>query len=87
MLTFQIALYGVFRNCGVSSVTLHLPAASRVAQIKSQLGEQLAHDYPNFDAAGWLAAAVLANETRVLRDDEVLAESMHLAILPPVCGG
>lgn len=86
-MTLTISLFGAFRASGADYVVLDVPFGASVAEIKSALAVQMARDFPHFDAANALLNAVLADEVRVLNNDEVINSSKTLAVLPPVCGG
>lgn len=87
MITLHISLFGVFRNSGASSVTLNVPRGSSIIEVKQLLAAQMQRDYPDFASNALFETAVLANDKRVLHNDEQFLEPCTLAILPPVCGG
>lgn len=86
-MTLTISLFGAFRASGADFVALNVQMGATVADIKSALAVQMALDFPHFDSASALQNAVLADEMRVLNNDEVISSSKNLAVLPPVCGG
>jgi molybdopterin converting factor small subunit len=85
----ELRLFGAFRKYeGTAPVlTLEVPQGASVVTLKQILGKTLRQKFENFDEDVLISESAIADEHRILLDDEVLAPSSRLAILPPVCGG
>ena len=75
-----IRLYGAFRTYG-ESITFPLPSGASVQDVKAGLERALKAD------TALVGDSVLANDDTILGEDAVFTKDVHLAILPPVCGG
>lgn len=75
----NIRFWGAFRKFG-ESVDVTLPAGSTVLSLKEELREKL-------DGFGLVSDSVVANDSSILRESDVLQDDITLSILPPVCGG
>ena len=78
-ITIHMKLFGGFRKFG-ESLDFSVPAGSTVVAIKATLQEKLNGDRLVLDS-------VLANDSNILRDNDILSSDTELSILPPVCGG
>jgi molybdopterin converting factor small subunit len=78
-ITIHMKFFGSFRKFG-ESLDFSVPIGSTVAVIKSALQEKL-------NGEGLVLDSVLANDSNILRDSDVLGSDAKLSILPPVCGG
>ena len=78
-ITIHMKLFGGFRNFG-ESLDFSVPTGSTIAAVKTALQEKLNGD-------GLVLDSVLANDSSILRDSDVLDADAELSILPPVCGG
>jgi len=87
IVTHTIRMFGVFRNYHPSHMTLSIPDGSSVSAIKAAMAEQLRQHSPGLIENEWMDLSVLANDQRILGNDECLYGAATLAILPPVCGG
>lgn len=76
-----IQLFGAFREYG-KEVHLTLPKGASCADVKHALVDALGNE-----ARGLIEASALADEKKVLGQEEQIMDSGGLAILPPVCGG
>ena len=84
----SVKLFGAFRNhCPQSTLTLDLVPNSTVAEVKIKLEKELSSKSPHSEVSVLLSRSVLADENRILDDQDRISEGMKLAILPPVCGG
>lgn len=85
----ELRLFGAFRKYeGTGPVLkLEVPVGASVATLKQILGQTLRQKFEDFDEDVLISESAIADEQRVLLNDEVLAPSSRLAILPPVCGG
>ncbi len=79
MITIHMKLFGGFRKFG-ETLDFAVPIGSTVAAIKAVLQKKLNGD-------GLVLDSVLANDSAILRDSDVLDSDAELSILPPVCGG
>ncbi len=79
VITINIKPFGSFRKFG-KTFDLSVPTGSTIAMIKTALQEKL-------NGEGLVSDSVLANENRILRDEDIVEANTKLSILPPVCGG
>ena len=77
----QVRFFGAFRKFGNGqNISVTLPSASTVSDLKGVLSKTL-------KAGDLVQKSAFADETRVLRDDELLQGKSTISVLPPVCGG
>lgn len=75
-----VKFFGAFRVYG-ENIAFPLPPGSSVREVKVGLQKALKAD------AALIDDSVLANDDSILGDAAVFTKDVHLAILPPVCGG
>ncbi len=80
----EVRLFGAFRSFmrDASVVRLSVDGISTVAELKGALADRLGPELGPL-----VADSALADEDRLLSDDEAVVSGARLAILPPVCGG
>lgn len=78
-ITINMKFFGAFRKFG-ESLDLSVPMGSSIKLIKICLQDKL-------DGEGLVNDSVLASETAILRDNDIINNNTNLSILPPVCGG
>lgn len=84
----QIHLFGALRKFGSEGVlTLEFNEPCSVREIRELLKEKLAREFPLEFQGALIDRAALANDKRVLAEDEQIKETARLSLLPPVCGG
>lgn len=85
----ELRLFGAFRKYdrGQPVVFLEVAAGATGADVKQSLCKYLAQEFEDFDEAELVTESALANDKRVLLDEEFVDGLGRLAILPPVCGG
>ena len=86
-ITVTITLFGAFRKYDVQFVTIELPQASSISDIKKYLKDKLLSINANLFERDLVKHSVLANDSEILNDNVVLVQDAKLSILPPVCGG
>lgn len=77
----KIKSYGVFRRIG-ETLDFDIPERSTVGQLKTLISHQL-----QGQDALLVFDSVLANDQRILSDEDLVNAEENLSILPPVCGG
>ena len=75
----KIKFFGAFRQYG-ESIDLPVELPSTVADVKDALQSKL-------DDGALVSDSVLANDNRILRDADIIADESCLSILPPISGG
>jgi len=78
-ISIHVKLFGAFRKFG-ESIDFSMPVGSTIAAVKKALQQKL-------NGEGLVFDSVLANNSAILRDHDVLDKDTELSILPPVCGG
>ncbi len=79
MITISMKFFGGFRKCG-ESIDFTVPTGATVEIVKEKLKEKLG-------GYSLISDSVLANDSKILRDSDILDSDVELSILPPVCGG
>ena len=88
MIDVQLRLFGAFRSYSSElSIPFTLPQACRVNEFKKLIAERLQDLNPELGKSDLVFDSAIANEREVLTEEDTIAESCSLAILPPVCGG
>ena len=77
-LTINIKFFGVFRQHG-EDIDITVPVSSTVADVKKALQDKLGNSL--------VSESVLANDSSILRDRDIIDSDSCFSILPPVCGG
>jgi molybdopterin converting factor small subunit len=77
----KIKSYGSFRWIG-ETFDLEIPERSTVGQLKTLMSHRL-----QGQDAVLVFDSVLANDQRILSDEDLVNAEENLSILPPVCGG
>lgn len=77
----KIKSYGTFRRIS-ETLDLEIPERSTVGQLKTLMSHQL-----QGQDALLVFDSVLANNQRILSDEDIVNAEDDLSILPPVCGG
>lgn len=77
----KIKSYGAFRRIG-DMFDLEIAEGSTVKQLKTLMNETL-----QGQEAVLVFDSVLANDHKILSDDDLVKAEENLSILPPVCGG
>lgn len=80
-------MFGAFRKYYPGTLEITVPFGSSAQCIKSAIGIAIHEANPTFCDDELISKSALANQQRVLNDDEQITEHSSLAILPPVCGG
>jgi len=84
----QVKLFGPFRSLSLQEeLTLVLPQNSTSVEVRQALEPLLKNNTPTYDVRSLLAHSVFADENHVLEETDPIHSGMHLAVLPPVCGG
>lgn len=86
----RVRLFGAFRRYASDEVTVELPRGEKVGALRPRIAEALRRRCPAFADEALLEASVLADERRVLAEDDPIdagSGPVTLAVLPPVCGG
>lgn len=84
----EISLYGAFREISTNdTLTLEMPHGVTIREVKTALGEEIARRYPKFPQRKLLDSSPFADETTILRNDNILLRDTRLAIIPPISGG
>lgn len=85
----HVRLFGAFRQYAADELTLELPRGAKVAALRGHVAEALRRRCPAFADEALLEHSVVADEHRVLSDDDLVGDGgpVCLAVLPPVCGG
>ena len=92
----SIKLFGVFRDLyPKANWVIPLVKPATVAEIKEKLAQDFRVLSPDQDLSILISRSVLADESRVLHDQDEIqiegnspsSEGVMLALLPPVCGG
>src|SRR4051812_27225557 len=95
----KIQVFGVFRSFWSSQAAeleIQVSSPTTVAEIKAALERKLENKWgdtsskKDLDLKSLLSRSVLADDHRVLRNSDEIAESQSpvvLSLLPPVCGG
>ncbi len=86
-ITLSIKMFGAFRKYHPGTMDIAVPAGSSVQAVKSAIAVALRLANPAFLDDELITKSALANHQRVFTEDDQIAESSSLAILPPVCGG
>ena len=68
-------------------VTLVVNPQMTVKQLRSLVAQRLAEVSSIFPGESELVSSAIANEDRVLKENETVGESREFSFLPPVCGG
>jgi molybdopterin converting factor small subunit len=80
-----VVMYGIFtESFGARTVRVDLVLPCSVAALKEALSQRLSATQ---DIAALLSQSVLADDTNILSDRDVVDGTRVLALLPPVCGG
>lgn len=84
----EISLYGAFKQISTNdTLTLDMPHGVTLREVKTALGEEIAKRYPGFSQQKLLDSSPFADETTILRKQDVLLRDTKLAIIPPISGG
>ena len=87
MIHIKVRLFGVFKNLGDgSAVTVDIKEPISVGEFRKAFADRVESIQPGFDV-GLIRESVFATDEVVLQDDFFISRELHLAILPPVCGG
>ncbi|MEN9902350.1 MAG: hypothetical protein RL651_1014 [Pseudomonadota bacterium] len=86
-LNISVQLFGAFRRFHPQPVELSIEKNAKIKEVKSALEDALRKLNPEFNDEELLSKSVLANNQKIYQDDDVIVESVTIAILPPVCGG
>ncbi len=77
----RVIAFGIARDIlGGSSLTVEMPEAPTVGQLKTHLCKT----YPSFEK---LASLAVALNTEYARDEQVIQAGDEVVIIPPVSGG
>ncbi len=84
----EVSLYGAFRQMTADdTLILNMPTGVSLGEVRVALREEIARRYPGFSQLKLLDSSALADETTILRNQEVLSRDTKLAIIPPISGG
>lgn len=89
MIEIEVQLFGVFKK-GIPSGVLKIQTSetAEMRQVKRDIGNHLSTLWRNrSELTLLLERSVLADESRILREQDLLENRSHLCLLPPVCGG
>ena len=88
MKTTQITLFGKLKKWapkGSIEVAIHSEMNPRL--LKEAVAAELKKMNSSFLGISELLSSAIANESRILQEDELLGNSNEFSLLPPVCGG
>jgi len=84
--TLRVRLFGAFRECSPDGIcAVPVRGDETVGEVKGRLAQTLRAG-GKFDVSALLAKSVLASDTDVLADADLVIGT-ELSLLPPVCGG
>ncbi|BDG05555.1 MoaD/ThiS family protein [Anaeromyxobacter oryzae] len=87
----RVRLFGAFRKYSSGAeLRVDVPSGTTVSALRARVGEALRAACPTFGDQGLLDVSVLADDERILDEDQALGDGhdeITLAVLPPVCGG
>lgn len=86
-ITVEISLFGAFRELAEPSLCLELPRGATISDVRAALKEAVSRAHPQFKQKNLFDVSPLADETTILRNQEVLLRDTKLAIIPPISGG
>ena len=86
-ITLSIRMFGTFRKYHNGNLLLNASPCVTASTVKELIAETFRQSIPTFIENDLIDKSVLADNTRILAQDECITESCTLAILPPVCGG
>lgn len=86
-ITLTIRMFGTFRKHHNGNLLLNASPGITTSTVKDLIAETFRQSIPTFIENDLIDKSVLADNTRILAQDECITESCTLAILPPVCGG
>ena len=87
MIHIRVRLFGVFKKVGDGSlVTVDIKEPISIGEFRRAFAEKIEVIQPGFDI-DLIRESVFATDEVVLEDDFLISRELHLAILPPVCGG
>ncbi len=87
MTQVTLNLYGAFRQLGIGRLTLEVPEAATVLNLREALEEHLQKKSSVSIPYQLLQASVFASDKAVLNDEDSVDSSSSLSVFPPVCGG
>ena len=86
-IALSVRMFGAFKKYHPETLSLNLPVGSTAAEVKAAIATALRQSNPAFGNDDLIDKSVLADNQRILGNDERILASASLAILPPVCGG
>ena len=88
MLTLNIRLFGAFKQLlNANEFTVSVPAKITVAELRKALLIAMTPQTQYPEKLILIQHSAVANEERILADDECIVEASVLALLPPCSGG
>lgn len=86
MTDVKLHLYGVFRQLGVSEITINIPEKATIGNLRDIFKKHVS--YLNTGVSERIInISAFATDERILMDCDIASEHKSLSILPPVCGG
>lgn len=82
----SIKMFGAFRKYCSGVLHIDIAEGATASDVKSTISRALVLNHPEFDK-DLINKSALANNHRILKEDDRILDSCDLAILPPVCGG
>lgn len=88
MKTTQITLFGKLRKWAPQGlIEVATQSEMNPQLLREVVARELSKRNPDFMGLSELLSSAVANESRVLREDELIGDSNEFFLLPPVCGG
>lgn len=88
MITSQITLFGKLKKWapkGFVQVSIHPEMNPQT--LREAVATELMKINSEFPGISDLVSSAVANESRILHEEELIGDSKEFSLLPPVCGG
>ena len=88
MRTTQITLFGKLKKWapkGFVEVSIHPEMTPKT--LREAVATELTKINSEFPGISDLGSSAVANESRILQEEEPIGDSKEFSLLPPVCGG
>lgn len=88
MKTTQITLFGKLKKWAPKgSIEVAIDPEMNPRLLREVVAAELKKMNSSFIGISELLSSAVANESRILQEDETLGDSNEFSLLPPVCGG
>lgn len=88
MKTTQITLFGKLKKWAPKgSIEVVIDPEMNPRLLREAVAAELKKMNSSFIGISELLSSAIANESRILQEDELLGNSNEFSLLPPVCGG